>query len=221
MDYHVNFAVIWRNMPELWYGLGLDLYLALVSLAIGCVIGLVAAFASVSKTMAVRRVALGYVTAVRNLPILVIVLFVFFALPQISVALRLGKVTSFVVSLSLYAGAYLAEVFRGGLLAVPRGIVEAGMAIGLRPLQIKSTLVFPIMMRNALPSLGNNFISLFKDTSIASVIAVPELTYYATKINTETFRVVEAWSTAAVLYIATCYLIALVLRLLEKRYAKM
>jgi glutamine transport system permease protein len=221
MAYHVDFAVIWRNMPELCWGLGLDLYLALISLAIGCVIGLVAAFASVSKNGALRRVALGYVTLVRNLPILVIVLFVYFALPDVSVLLRLGKITSFVISLSLYAGAYLTEVFRGGLLAVPRGVIEAGMAIGLRPSQIKAYLIFPIMLRNALPSLGNNFISLFKDTSIASVIAVPELTYYATKINTETFRVVEAWSTAAVLYIATCYLIALLLRLVEKRYAKM
>lgn len=221
MEYHVNFAVIWRNMPELWYGLGLDLFLAIVSLGIGTVIGLVAAFASVAKNRLVSRTALGYVTLVRNLPILVIVLFVFFALPQASVSLRLDKQTSFIVSLSVYAGAYLTEVFRGGLLAVPKGVVEAGMAIGLRPLQIKRYIVFPIMMRNALPSLGNNFISLFKDTSIASVIAVPELTYYATKINTETFRVVEAWSTAAVLYIATCYIIAFVLRLLERRYSKM
>jgi polar amino acid transport system permease protein len=220
MAYHLNFAVIWQNMPELWWGLALDLYLAFISLGIGCIIGLVAAFASVSKSGALRRIALGYVTLVRNLPILVIVLLVYFALPDVSRLFRLDKITSFVISLSLYAGAYLTEVFRGGLLAVPKGVVEAGMAIGLRPLQIKRHLIFPIMLRNALPSLGNNFISLFKDTSIASVIAVPELTYYATKINTETFRVVEAWSTAAVLYIATCYLIALVLRLVERRYAR-
>lgn len=219
MGYHVNYAVIWRNLPELWSGLGLGLYLAVVSVGIGCVIGLIAAFASLSRRALVRRIAQGYVTLIRNLPILVIVLFVFFALPQLGV--RLSKVASFIASLSVYAGAYLTEVFRGGLLAVPTGVVEAGMAVGLRPLQTKRYIVFPIMLRNALPSLGNNFISLFKDTSIASVIAVPELTYYAQKINTETFRVVEAWSTAAVMYIVTCYVIAFVLRLIETRYAKM
>lgn len=221
MVYHINFTVIWQNMPELWYGLGLDLYLAFISLTIGCMIGLITAFSSVSKHAFIRRLAFGYVALFRNLPILVIVLFVYFALPDLGVMFRFSKITSFVMSLSLYAGAYLSEVFRGGLLAVPKGVVEAGMAVGLRPLQIKYYLVFPIMLRNALPSLGNNFISLFKDTSIASVISVPELTYYATKITTETFRVVEAWSTAAVLYIATCYIISVVLRLLEKRYAKM
>lgn len=219
MNYHVNYAVIWQNMPELWSGLGLDLYLALISVGLGCVIGLVAAFASFSRRAIVKRIALVYVTIIRNLPILVIVLFVYFAFP--SLGIRLDKEQSFFWSLSVYSGAYLTEVFRGGLLAVPSGVVEAGMAIGLRPLQTKRFVIFPIMLRNALPSLGNNFISLFKDTSIASVIAIPELTFYAQKITTETFRVVEAWSTAAVMYILTCYVIAILLRLLEKRYSNM
>jgi len=80
--------------------------------------------------------------------------------------------------------------------------------------------VLPIALRNALPSVGNNFISLFKDTSIAAVIAVPELTFQARKINNESFRVIEVWLTASFLYVGTCALIALTLRRLEARFPK-
>jgi polar amino acid transport system permease protein len=75
------------------------------------------------------------------------------------------------------------------------------------------------MLRNVLPSLGNNFISLFKDTSLAAAIAVPELTYYARKINVETFRVIETWMVASLMYVAACYLIAAGLRRVERRLA--
>ena len=216
MAYNVNFAVIWNNWHLLLSGLGLGLFLAVVSIGIGCLIGLVSAFASLSPRRWISKTANAYVTVVRNLPILLIVLFAFFALPDVGV--RMGKVESFIASLAIYSGAYLSEVFRGGLLAVPIGVVEAGKSVGLSPMQVRLYITFPIMMKNALPSLGNNFISLFKDTSIASIIAVPELTFYAEKLNTESFRVVEVWLTTAVLYVVTCYVIALSLRFLERRY---
>jgi len=219
VDYNLNFAAVWRSFDLLLGGLGLGLFLAVVSIFIGCLIGIVAAFASFSKSRAVRGAASGYVTIVRNLPILVIVLFVYFGLPETGITM--GKIESFVFSLSIYAGAYLTEVFRAGLLAVPKTVTEAGYAIGLRPLQVKRYVVFPIMLRNALPSMGNNFISLFKDTSLAAAIAVPELTFHARKINVETFRVIETWLVASLLYVATCYLIAMVLRRVERRYALM
>ncbi|MEQ8968318.1 MAG: amino acid ABC transporter permease [Azospirillaceae bacterium] len=219
MDYNLNFAAVWRSFDLLLGGLGLGLFLAVVSIFIGCLIGIVAAFASFSKSRAIRGTASGYVTVVRNLPILVIVLFVYFGLPETGITM--GKIESFVFSLSIYAGAYLTEVFRAGLLAVPKTVTEAGYAIGLRPLQVKRYVVFPIMLRNALPSMGNNFISLFKDTSLAAAIAVPELTFHARKINVETFRVIETWLVASLLYVATCYLIAMVLRRIERRYALM
>ena len=219
MDYNLNFAAVWNSFDLLLGGLALGLFLAVVSVFIGCCIGIVAAFASFSKSRILRGAAVGYVTAVRNLPILIIVLFVYFALPD--TGLVLGKIESFIFSLSIYAGAYLTEVFRGGLLGVPKTVTEAGMSLGLRPFQVKRYVVFPIMLRNALPSLGNNFISLFKDTSLAAAIAVPELTFHARKINVETFRVIETWLVASLMYIATCYLIVLILRRIEARYALM
>jgi polar amino acid transport system permease protein len=103
---------------------------------------------------------------------------------------------------------------------VPKGVVEAGRAIGLTRLQISLYVVMPIMFRNALPALGSTFISLFKDTSIAAAIAIPELTFQARKINVESFRVVETWMVASGLYVATCLIIAAGLRSLERRFPK-
>ena len=131
-----------------------------------------------------------------------------------------GATESFVATLSLYSGAYLVEVFRAGLDAVPKGALDAGKAIGLTPWQRLIHVRFPIMLRIVLPSLSNAFISLFKDTSLASVIAVPELTYGANWIKTNTFRAVEVWMIVAPMYIVTGYVILAALRLLERTLIK-
>jgi glutamine transport system permease protein len=217
MGYTLNFAAVWRDIDLLLIGLGLSLTLAVVSIAIGCALGLVTAFMLLSRARSARLVASIYVAAIRNTPILVLILFTYFALPQ--VGFRLGKIESFVFTLSIYAGAYLAEVFRGALIAVPKGLSEAGLAIGLSGWQIKRSIVLPVMFRNVLPSLGSTLISLFKDTSLAAAIAVPELTFYARKINNETFRVIETWMIASLLYVATCMVLAAMLRQLERRLA--
>ncbi len=130
----------------------------------------------------------------------------------------LNKHASFIFALSLYSGAYLTEVFRAGLLAIPVGIIEAGAAIGLRRFQILLYIQMPIMFKNVLPALSNNFISLFKDTSLASSIAVAELTYLARKVNTITFRVIEVWLIVGAMYVVACYLIAFFLRRVERRF---
>lgn len=217
MDYTFNFAPVWRDFDRLAAGLGLGLGLAVASIAIGVVIGLVTAFLMLSKNPVLRGVATTYVTAIRNTPLLVLILFAYFALPQFG--FRLGKIESFIATLSLYAGAYLTEVFRSGLVSLPRGTREAGLAIGLTELQVKLYLTIPVMFRNVLPALGNNFISLFKDTSLAAAISIPELTFEARKINVESFRVIETWLVASLMYVAACTIIAALLRLLERRLA--
>ncbi len=217
MAYAFNFDSVWRNFDLMLSGLGLGLILAVISIAIGAVIGFFVAFGLLSRNILIARLCQAYVTGLRNIPVLLVIFFFFFALPQLGV--RLDKIASFVAALSVYAGASLAEIFRGGLLAVPRGLTEAGQSIGLRPLQIKIYIVLPVMLRIVLPSLGNSFISLFKDTSLAAAISVPELTYYARKINVESFRVIETWMVTSLLYVATTILITSVLRLIEARLA--
>jgi polar amino acid transport system permease protein len=218
MGYTLNFSVVWASFDKLLWGLALGIGLAIASVALGAMIGLVCGFASVGPSKLARRLVAGYVAIIRNTPILVIVLLIYFALPQAGI--RLDKIPSFIAALTVYSGAYLSEVFRGGLISVPKGVVEAARAIGLTRLQTNAYVVAPIMLRNALPALGSTFISLFKDTSIAAAISLPELTYQARKINVESFRIVETWTVASALYIATCLLMAAALRGLERRFPK-
>ncbi|MEI7798111.1 MAG: amino acid ABC transporter permease [Actinomycetes bacterium] len=217
MGYSVNYDVIWRNLHNLFYGLGLDLYMALVSVALGSLIGLVVAFSLVSKRKLFRVLSGIYVAVIRNIPLMIIILFIYFGLPE--VGLTFAEQPSFIFALTIYAGAYIAEVFRGGLLAIPKGVGEAGMAVGMSNLQINVFIKIPILVRSVMPALSNNYISLFKDASIAAIVAVPELTFQTRKINTDTFRTIEAWSSASVLYVATCFIIAFFLRRVERRVA--
>jgi polar amino acid transport system permease protein len=218
MGYYLNFTLIWRHFDKLWSGLILSLELAVVSIAIGCVIGLALAVLYVSGNRAARALIAAYVEVVRNVPLILLVYLVFYGLPTV-VDISYGATTSFVVTLSAYAGAYLVEVFRSGLDAVPRGLVDAGMSIGLTPWQRLVHVRLPTMLRIALPALSNTFVSLFKDTSVASVIAVPELTYGAQWINFNTFRIMEVYLVVTAMYLVAGYAILIGLRALERRYA--
>lgn len=217
MGYDLNFTLVWRNFDRLAWGLLLSLELAAIAIAIGIVIGLTLAVWYVSAGRIVRTVIAAYVEFIRNVPLILLVYLVFYGLPQV-VNLRYDATTSFVATLSIYSGAYLVEVFRSGLEAVPRGQIDAGKAIGLTPLQRLAYVRLPAMARISLPALSNTFISLFKDTSVASVISVPELTYGAQWINFNTFRIVEIYMVVTVMYLATGYALLGALRLLERQF---
>lgn len=218
MDYTLNFGAVFRGLDNLLAGLLLGLEMGLAGLLIGSLIGILAALAAVYGARPVRILVAAYVGLIRNVPILVLALFAFFALPQVGI--RFSNVVTFAAVLAIYAGAYLTESFRAAILVIPRGITEAAASIGLTRTGTAIWVILPIALRNALPSVGNNFISLFKDTSIAAVIAVPELTFQARKINNESFRVIEVWIVASLMYVATCALIAAGLRGLERLFPK-
>ncbi len=216
MNYVFNWTVIEKNIGAMIEALGFGLLMAVVAIAAGSVIGLLLAFLAVSKSKAAKRAVQLFVTIFRNTPILILVFIAYFGLPTIGITL--SKVPSFVVTLALYSSAYMEEVFRAGLEAIPKGIIEAGQAIGLTRWTIRVTIELPIMFKKVLPSMGNYLISLFKDTSIASSITVGELTYLSKCLTTQTFRVFEIWLTTGALYVVACYLIAFILRRIEKRF---
>lgn len=217
MNYHLNFNLIWRHFDKLWQGLVLSLELAVISILIGALIGLVLAVWYVSADKVVRTIISAYVEFIRNVPLILLVYIVFYGIPTV-VDFAYSPTVSFVGTLSLYAGAYLVEVFRSGLEAIPRGQIDAGKAIGLTPLQRLLHVRLPAMARITLPALSNTFISLFKDTSVASVIAVPELTYGAQWINFNTFRIVEVYIVTTIMYLVAGYSILFGLRQLERRF---
>jgi polar amino acid transport system permease protein len=218
MSYHVNFNFVWKYFDKLSWGLALSLELALVCIGLGIMIGLAGALLHVDGPRRLQPLVTAYVEFIRNVPLLLLVYLVFYGVPSVG-GFRYGPTQSFIFTLSVYAGAYLIEVFRAGLDAVPRGLIDAGKAVGLTPLQRLVHVRLPTMFRVVLPSLSNTFVSLFKDTSIASVIAVPELTYGAQWINFNTFRFVEVYAVVTPMYLVTGYAILLLLRQLERRYA--
>jgi polar amino acid transport system permease protein len=218
VQYHLNFNLVWKYFDKLAWGWVLSLELAVVGIAIGIVIGLGLATLSHGAGRIVRTVVAAYVEFIRNVPLLLLVYLVFYGIPSVG-GFAYDATTSFVLTLAVYAGAYLVEVFRAGLDAIPKGLIDAGRAIGLTPMQLGLSVRVPTMIRIVLPSLGNAFISLFKDTSLATVLAVPELTYGANWIYTNTFRIVEVYAVVAPMYLATGYVLLLGLRLLERRFA--
>lgn len=216
--YQFNWRPVFDNFDLLLKGLGLGLGIAVLSLAVGSLIGLTAAFGRTQGNRPLQLLVTAYVELVRNIPLLLIIYFVYFGLPLLGISL-FDNLWSFVLSLALYSGAYLTEVFRAGIEAVGKGQLEAARAIGMTRFQVVRHVTLPLMFRVVLPSLGNTFISLFKDTSVASAIAVPELTYGAIRINVNTWRVIEVYLVVGLLYLAACYAIAGMLRRVERRFA--
>jgi His/Glu/Gln/Arg/opine family amino acid ABC transporter permease subunit len=218
LRYNFNWPVIWRNSDRLYDGLALGLAIAVVSLLIGCVIGITLAACRQSRSPLLRVPVTAFVEVVRNTPLLILVFFVYFGLPEFGIT-SFNNIESFTATLAVYAGAYLTEVFRGGLQAIPTAYIEAGKAIGLSRWQRLRYVVLPVLFRIVLPSLSSALISLFKDTALAAAIGVPELTFGARWINVNTFQVLETWTMATVLYLIACYTIAIGLRQVERRYA--
>jgi polar amino acid transport system permease protein len=218
MTYHLNYHFVWLYFDMFYWGLLLALELAALSILIGGIVALALAIVHVDAPGWPRRAVTAYVEFVRNQPLLLLVYLVFYGIPSIG-GFQYGNTTSFIITLSAYAAAYLVEIFRAGLEAVPKGQLDAGKAIGLTPAQRLVYVRLPTMLRVALPSLSTQFVSLFKDTSIAFAIAVPELTYAAKWLTTNKFRIIEAYTVAAPMYVLTGWAIFLLLRLLERRLA--
>ncbi len=218
MPYHLNFDYVSAHFDKLSWGLLLSLELAFVSILIGMAIGLSLALVYTSGGRFVRGVVASYVEFIRNVPLLLLVYLVFYGVPSVG-GFAYDSTTSFILTLSVYAGAYMVEVFRAGLAAVPKGLIDAGMAIGLTGWQRLVSVRLPTMFRIVLPSLSNAYVSLFKDTSLASVIAVPELTYGAQWIQTNSFRVIETWGVVTPMYLVTGYALLFALQRLERRFA--
>jgi len=218
VNYHLNFHFVWRYFGRLEWGLVLSLELAVVGILAGMAIGLALALLATASGRIVRTIIAAYVEFIRNVPLLLLVYLVFYGIPSVG-GFAYDATTSFIITMAVYAGAYLVEVFRAGLESIPRGLIDAGRAIGLTPAQRVVWVTLPTMFRIVLPSLGNAFISLFKDTSLASVIAVPELAYGANWIYTNTFRIVEVYAVVTPMYLVTGAILLMGLRGLERRFA--
>lgn len=157
-----------------------------------------------------------YILVIRGTPIVVQVMFIYFALPLIA-NVRIDAVTAAIFTLMINSGAYIAEIVRGALLSVPKGLKEAGEAMGLPFWKILAFIIGPVALRRMIPAMGNQCIISLKDSSLFIVIGVAELTRQGQEIIAANFRSVEIWGAVAVIYLILTGFIALVLKLVEHR----
>jgi glutamine transport system permease protein len=157
-----------------------------------------------------------YILVIRGTPIVVQVMFIYFALPLIA-GWRIDAVMAAIFTLVINSGAYIAEIVRGALLSVPKGLKEAGEAMGLPFYKILAFIIGPVALRRMIPAMGNQCIISLKDSSLFIVIGVAELTRQGQEIIASNFRSVEIWGAVAVLYLILTGIIALTLKFVEHR----
>ncbi|WP_091482507.1 amino acid ABC transporter permease [Gracilibacillus orientalis] len=189
--------------------------LALVSFVLGVILALITAVMRLSPVAIVRAPAVFYVSAVRGTPLLVQLFIVFYGLPTIG--LTIDPLPSAVIAFSLNVGAYASEVIRASISSIPKGQWEAGYTVGMTYATTLRRIILPQATRVSVPPLSNTFISLVKDTSLASLILVTELFRKAQEIAANTFDFLLLYTEAAVLYWIICFLLSIVQELIERR----
>ncbi len=213
--YTFEWGAIWRGLPYLLEGTGLTILISVLAMVLALVLGLVLAALSQAPSGVARRLVRAYVEVFRNTPLLIQIFIVYFGLPQLG--LRLSPFLSGLSALVLYAAAYNAETFRAGLEAVPKGQHEAARAIGLNALQAMRYVIVPQAVRIAFPALGNNLVSLVKNSSLVSTIGMVELMFVANDISFNNFRTFEIYGATAALYIMLVLTLTRALRAIERR----
>ena len=211
---------IGRAAAQFGEGARTTVTLTLVSGAIGLAIGQVGALARISAHPAIRAAAAGYIWVIRGTPLIVQILFVYFALPAVLPGVQLSDYWSAVVALAVNVGAYNAEIMRAGIQAVPSGQIEAAKALGLRHLQTLHHVVVPQALRICLPPLVNNVVALLKDSSLAYVIGVVELSLVGNRIQAESFQPVPVFMTVAGIYLLLTTFVSAFSRALERHLGR-
>jgi polar amino acid transport system permease protein len=174
---------------------------------------------SVSKVAAIRHGARAYIHVMRGVPLLMVIFFMYFLLPA-AFGQPIPETWTVIAALALFASAYMSQIVRAGIDSVPLGQREAAVSTGLKPWQVMWFIVLPQGLRNMIPSFVNEFVSLIKDTSLAFIVGVSELTHVATQINNRTMiHPAEVFLFIAVVYFAICFALTSVSRRLERRLA--
>lgn len=233
------FYLVWANqiyadvMTTLVKGIGVTIAVTVIAYTSACVLGLLLALAGMSRFIALRQFARFYIEVVRGVPIMVLLLYIAFAAaPALVIAVNwfggwIGldpwKTRDFpliaraVIALTIAYSAFLAEVFRAGLLSVAAGQIEAAKALGLNGWQRFRHIVFPQAFRTILPPLGNDFIAMVKDSSLVSVLGVADITQLGKVTAAGNFRYFETYNVVALVYLTMTIALSLILRRLEHK----
>jgi His/Glu/Gln/Arg/opine family amino acid ABC transporter permease subunit len=214
----LDWTVVWTHRRALIDATGMTILLALATMAIALPCGACLAALRLYAWGPLRALAAGYVEFFRNLPLILVVYWAFYVLPILT-GLGLSPFLTGLAALALNVTAYNAETFRAGINSIRRGQVEAAMALGMSRVQALRRVVIPQALRRILPILASTWVSLFKDTSLVSVIAVTELAYVSMQVRAQTFRVLEMLSAMAAIYWLLGYPQAKLVDWIQRRYA--
>jgi polar amino acid transport system permease protein len=232
--YSFNWTIIWKNLPalliwtfphggagEIFFGLGglsLSIIIAGIALFVSFFIGLVFGLGRLSKNPLISTPSILYIEIIRGNPLIMVIFWVYFFSPIVT-GMQIDVFWSATIAFTIFSGAYLAEIVRAGVTAIPFGQVEAATASGLNYFQVMRKVVLPQALKIMIPAIVGQFISLFKDTSLAYIIGVFELTTIAQTLNNRLMIYpFEIYTTIAVLYFICCYSMSMVANRLEQKY---
>jgi len=194
-----DWSVIWQYRAAFADGTAMTFLLAVLTMAIAVPGGIVLALLRLSRSSAIAGASTALVEFFRNLPLILLVYWAFYVMPMV-IEIELSPFATGLTALALNVTAYNSETFRAGINSIRRGQTEAALALGMSRAQAMRVVVFPQAWRRVLPVLASTWVSLFKDTSLVSVIAVGELAHVAMEIRSHTFRVLEVLTAMGALY---------------------
>ena len=213
-----DFSLIIDSLPLLLTGAAVTIEITAIAVALGFILGLITSVCRLSSIKILRVIAICYVNIIRGTPMLVQIFLIYFALPM-SIGERINPFVAAVAACSINSGAYVSEIFRAGIQAVDKGQMEAGRSLGLSWMQTMRYIILPQAFKNVIPPLGNEFISMTKETSLVSVIGFEELTRRGQLIIAKTYGSFEIWMTVAALYLIMTLSIAQLVSFLERWFA--
>ncbi|MCK4503696.1 MAG: amino acid ABC transporter permease [Desulfuromonadales bacterium] len=205
----------WKTGP-LTNGLWTTIWISAVASVIGLIIGVVTGLCRVSKNLTLRHLSITYIEIIRGTPLLVQLFIFYFFLGTV---LDISRIASGIGALALFAGAYVAEIIRAGIQSIPKGQMEAARSLGMNVPQAMVYIILPQAFKRTLPPLAGQFISLIKDSSLVSVIAITDLTKSGREIITSTFATFEIWFVVAFLYLILTFSLSQIVAWVERRLA--
>jgi His/Glu/Gln/Arg/opine family amino acid ABC transporter permease subunit len=212
-----DWSVVWTHAGELLQGTEITVFLAVVTMMIAIPGGIVLALLRLSGSRILSGASARFTELFRNLPLILVIYAAYYIMP-LTLNIALSPIATGLVALSLNVSAYNGETFRAGIASIRKGQGDAALALGMSRWQAMREVVLPQAVRRVLPVLASTWVSLFKDTSLVSVIAVGELAYTAMRIRSQTFRVLEMLTAMAAIYWALGYPQAKLVDWLNRKY---
>ena len=213
----MNIELIKSAIPLLIAGAGITVEITALSVFFGMLIGIIVALARLSDFKILRWLGNVYVDFIRGTPLLIQIFLVYFALPSI-IGHRVDAFFAAISACSINSGAYVAEVFRGGIQSIDVGQMEAGRSLGMTWWQTMRYIILPQAFKRIIPPLGNEFIAMLKDSSLVSVIGFEELTRRGQLIIARTYASFEIWMAVAIMYLILTFTVARLTGILERKF---